>query len=76
MASGRTSWTSKLWTLVKILGVAASLPTNVADYEFNVELEWVEDWAKFEKIKWYHKFDGKTILKQGARWAMAREPCE
>ena len=45
------------------MGVAASLPTNVADYEFKVELEWVEDWAKFEKIKWVHKFDGKTILK-------------
>ena len=23
----------------------------------------MEDWAKFEKIKWVHKFDGKTILK-------------
>ena len=45
------------------MGVAASLPTNVADYEFNVELEWVEDWAKFEKIKWVHKFDGNTIFK-------------
>ena len=51
-------------------GMAACL-SDYADYEYTVELEWVEDWAQFEKIKWVHKFDGKTIL-SSRRWASDR----